>query len=66
MSYAKSNRYSLEIAVARSLTSGLMSSAVMSQGMGPNPTEKKKMKTERLTRGRNSSFLAVAGSVCCR
>ena len=54
------------MAVARSLTSGLMSSAVMSHGMGPNPTEKKKMKTERLTRGRNSSFFAVAGSVCCR
>ena len=48
------------------MTSGLMSSAVMSHGMGPKPTEKKKMNTERLTRGRNSSFLAVVGSLVCR
>ena len=58
--------YSLEMELARSLTSGLKSSPTISHGMGPKPTEKKKMNTERLTRGRKSSFLAVPGSECCR
>ena len=47
---------------AASRTDAEKSSPIMSQGTGPKPTEKEKMKTQRLARGRNVIWEAVDGA----
>ncbi len=47
--------------LAFSFTSGLKSSAMSSQGMGPKPIEKVKMKMQRLASGSQEMDLATSG-----
>ena len=51
--------YKPEIELAFSLASWLKSSPIMSQGTGPKPREKKKMKALRHRRGRKPMLTAV-------
>lgn len=51
------------IELAFSLISGRKSSPIISHGMGPNPSEKEKIKTHREVRGKNPRALAPAGLV---